>query len=1110
MNGYRRLLVLAAGAAAALLAQTLSARQQTIAADTARREAAWRANNVGVAHLEQFDFGAAEASFRDALTRDSSMGIARLNLGIALFYGGKAAEARPELDASRTMLPGRLEPDYVLGLIARADDRVDDALAAFSRVNAADPTDVGTAVNLGQVLLQQRKYPEAIERFRAALAAEPYNATAAYGLATALIRSGSSDGAAAMDRFQTLRGSGYAVTFSATYLEQGRYAEAIASTGAEPGLVDQKTPDVHFADASASIPASPAAGPPPADAPGGVALADMDGDGDLDLLDAGPGGVRWFRNDRGRFTAAPRLPGEIPGVPAFAAVAGDYDNDGATDLLILRASGLALLHRTSGGAFQDSTASAGLASETLTARTAAWVDADHDGDLDLVVAGSGRDGTPALRFLRNNGNGTFSDITGTAGVSSPAAVTAIVPTDFDNRRDVDLLLTRQSGGPALFSNRRDGTFLDVAGAVGLQGGDAVAMAAAADVNKDGYVDFFFARPEGVGRFALSDGRGKYVTRDAPESTAGAQAAQFIDYDGDGLLDLLAVSPKGAVLLRNVGDNWSDVTSVALPPGLSRGTTAPVSVASGDVDGDGRPDVVLRSGGALTLWHNDSRRGASLRVGLRGRVSNRGGVGAKVEMRAGSLRSRIETYAASPAPGASDVIFGLGARPQADAVRVLWPSGVLQAETSGGAANSALAGRLDVEELDRKPSSCPFLYAWDGTRFAFVTDFLGGGEMGYLVTPGTRNSPIPEEYVRIPGDRLVARDGRLELRVTNELEEALFLDRLQLIAVSHPAGTEVYPNAGLKETAEPFVLFKTRAPRALIAATDDRGRDVRDALAQVDRQYADGFALDAIRGYAAPHGLVLTLPPAAAGRRLLLLTGWTDYAFSRDNVAAAQRGLAMTPPSLQVEEARGGWRTIVADIGFPSGRPQTVTVDLTGKLPPGATRVRINTTMRIYWDQVVVGESEPAIEAQLARLEAAKADLRWRGFSEETAPDGREPWTYTYDVVSRLSPWKLLPGRYTREGDVRPLLARTDDLFVVSRPGDEIALSFDASALPPLPEGWTRTYLLYGDGFSKEMDLHSSSPDTLDPLPFHGMSSYPYRPQRVVSLDAGPSRLPRAL
>jgi hypothetical protein len=104
-------------------------------------------------------------------------------------------------------------------------------------------------------------------------------------------------------------------------------------------------------------------------------------------------------------------------------------------------------------------------------------------------------------------------------------------------------------------------------------------------------------------------------------------------------------------------------------------------------------------------------------------------------------------------------------------------------------------------------------------------------------------------------------------------------------------------------------------------------------------------------------------------------------------------------------------------------------------------------------------------------------------------------------VSALSPWKVFPGRYTRTGDVRELLAAVDDAFVVSRPGDEVALSFDAAALPPLPDGWRRTYLLHSDGFSKEMDIHSATPDVLGPLPFHGMTRYPYAPPESYPMTA---------
>jgi tetratricopeptide (TPR) repeat protein len=1053
------------------------------------RENAYRANNIGVARLEQYDFPAAVAAFRRALELDPALSLARLNLGIALFYAGEQDEARKELEAAKTALPDRPQADYVLGLIARAADRTDDAVRAFSRVHELDPTDAGAAINLGQLLVQQRKFDEALKLLRPAVESEPFNATAAYGLATALVRSGAAEeGRVAMDKFQKLRESGYAVTFSQAYLEQGRYAEAVASTGAEAGLLNEAIPAVRF---------TPAAGPTEATPPGGsVTLADLDGDGDLDLIEADALGLRLYRNDRGRFTAMP-VGAQLPG-PPVGVVAGDCDNDGDADLLVLRASGVSLLRQEAKGRFVDATSAAGLAGFTAAARTAAWLDADHDGDLDLLIGGA----AGATRLYRNSGKATFEDITAAAGLQGLPALAAVVPTDYDNRRDIDMLLVPASGSPALYRNMRDGTFKNVAADVGLMLEGTSLMAAAGDVNKDGYVDFFFARAGAPGTFALSDGRGRFTLSAADPVTADAHAAQFIDYDNDGLLDLVAVTPGGIRVLRNLGSRWMDVSAAAMPGPSAALDPGSATLAAGDTDGDGDTDVIVRGRAPAILRNDGGDKGGAVRVQLTARVSNRSGLGTKIEMRAGSLRQRMENYSATPSPAPADIVFGIGARAGADVVRVLWPSGILQAEAaaigagrgSSDANQAALTGLVKIEELDRKPSSCPFLFTWNGERFEFLTDFLGGGEMGYWEAPGQRNVPDPDEYVRIPGDKLQPREGRLELRVTNELEEALFLDRTQLVAVDHPRGTEVYPNEGLRTEVQPFRLVTAQTIQPLAAAADEHGHDVLDQLNAVDRRYPDDFGKEPVRGYAVEHSLTLTLPPAAAGgRRVLLMTGWTDYSFSGDNVAAHQRGLKMTPPMLQVPDGPGRWRTVIDDIGFPVGRPQTVPVDLTGAVSRDVTRVRIVTTMRVYWDQLVVATTDETLTPLFTRLEPRTADLRWRGFSAEVTPDGKEPFTYDYTRVSQDSPWKLMPGRYTRLGDVRELLLKTDDLFVIARPGDEVALSFDAAALPRLPAGWTRTFLLYGSGYSKEMDLNSSSPDELAPLPFAGMKQYPYRP-----------------
>jgi hypothetical protein len=369
----------------------------------------------------------------------------------------------------------------------------------------------------------------------------------------------------------------------------------------------------------------------------------------------------------------------------------------------------------------------------------------------------------------------------------------------------------------------------------------------------------------------------------------------------------------------------------------------------------------------------------VRVNLAGKVSNRSGVGSKIEMRAGSLAQKLETYSASPAPAPADVIFGLGTRTVVDAIRVLWPAGIVQAETELANTGSPVTV-VTLTELDRKPSSCPYLYVWNGERFEFVTDFMGGGEMGHLDAPGSYNTPDPDEYVRIRSDQLRERNGRYELRVTNELEEAVFFDWLQLISVAHPAATQVYPNEGLTVPPQPFKIHHTAGARPPLAAIDEHGHDVRSRIVDLDRMYADDFDLLPIRGYASDHELTLQLDPGVSprARMVLLLTGWTDYAWSSDNLAASQSGKSLRLPALQVKDRSGSWKTVIKNVGIPVGRPQTVVVDLTGKFLSASREVRIVTNMRIYWDQILFDTSHGNFPVQVHRLDPVVADLRWRG------------------------------------------------------------------------------------------------------------------------------------
>ena len=745
------------------------------------------------------------------------------------------------------------------------------------------------------------------------------------------------------------------------------------------------------------------------------------------------------------------------------------------------------------GRFADTTSDAALPATAGLPPTAAFADVDHDGDLDIVLAGL---------LLRNNGDGSFADVTEAAGVSAMGDALAVVPTDFDNGRDLDLAVVRRDQSPLLLRNLRDGRFEDVAAAAGLEAPGPFLSVAAGDINKDFFPDFVLGTGD-TATLALSDGRGRFAMTPGPAGSGGAQAVQALDYDNDGLLDLLLATEKGPRLFRNLGSGWADVTEAAFPSALRDTGLAAAALGVADLDADGDPDVLVANEAGTHLWLNDGGNAhRSFVVDLEGRVSSKGAVGAKVALRAGSLKQKIETSATVPMVAPADVQFGLGNRAGPDTVRVIWVSGIVQTETEfPEATTEATRTATQLLELDRKPSSCPYLYAWDGERFAFVTDFLGAGEMGYWVAPGVRSHPDPLEYVRVAPSQLRAKDGRYELRVTNELEEVMYLDEVRLLAVEHPVGVEVYPDEGMTGTPKEFRLFGARdlrIPRVL----DASGADATESARRVDQSSSR----------ASPCAASVATPPSTpspwtwAGSRSP--TGFSCSPAGRTTRSPATTwppprwAWASSPRDSRWRPPRAGGRSRCRTSGFPSADPRRWS-SISRRFPSVRRgRVRLVTNMRLYWDRIAVGEAVPGLLAEPLPVEPAVAHLSERGFSAERFVDGKGPLSFDYARVGWASPWKVMPGRYTREGDVRGLLASADDLFVVSKPGDLIALSFEA--LPPLGPGRERTFLLQGDGFSKEMDINSSSPDVVWPLPYHGMSSYPYpiseRPDRLARQD----------
>jgi hypothetical protein len=488
----------------------------------------------------------------------------------------------------------------------------------------------------------------------------------------------------------------------------------------------------------------------------------------------------------------------------------------------------------------------------------------------------------------------------------------------------------------------------------------------------------------------------------------------------------------------------------------------------------------------------------LRLALRGLNDNKSAIGTKVEVFSDGIRQKFEIYGSSGYLGQNSLYLtvGLGQAKEADVVRMLWPTGVLQDEIEVTADREH-----SYTELDRRGSSCPTLFVWDGKHYQLVGDMLGAGVVGHWIGPAQRNIPRPTEYIKVDRQTLREKNGKLSFRFMEPLEEVVYLDQVRLFAVDHPATFDVYPNEYFA-SSPPYPAFKviaSRNPRPPAGARDDRGHDVLPDL--LARRYFGDFELLPFHGFTKLHSLELDLgEPYRGGPLWLLLHGEVEYFTATSMFAGYQAGVEGVPPYVEAQDGSGKWQRVIDDMGFPAGGARTMTADLTDKLPQGTQRIRISTNLQIYWNSILISRTEQDQNVRLTAVPLARADLRFHGFplKIENQPPGNV--RYVYEKASATGPYTRPVGTYTRYGDVRPLLTASDDRFVVLGSGDEVALDFDPSKLPALPQGWVRDYFFQAAGYEKDMDFYAAEGNTVDPLPFHNMGTYPYPAGKLFPLD----------
>jgi hypothetical protein len=680
-------------------------------------------------------------------------------------------------------------------------------------------------------------------------------------------------------------------------------------------------------------------------------------------------------------------------------------------------------------------------------------DFDNDGMPDLCVL------TTHSAALYRNVDGRFRKQADLAQGEFREAVWI----DFDHDYDLDLVLLGDRS--KLLRNNGQAGFSDETARFPFVKGRALS-ATRFDLEPDtpGF-DLVVSYADRAGVLYRDKLGGSYEAVTIPQLPAGATALCGADLNHDSRTDL-AAQPDLVLLNRPAGFEKTDRRPPIGVPFPQRG----------------RLDRVYTKNDALLLDRDVTPDyGDWIGIALTGVKNLKSAIGSKVEVKAGSSYEK-QIYQGLP------LVFRLGSHGAVDTVRITWPNGLIQNET-----NPPVNRLLAIKEAPRLSGSCPMIFTWNGQHFAFITDVLGVAPLGASSGDG-RYFPVDhDEYVWISGDQLRQRDGAYEVRITEELREVSYIDQVKLLALDHPADLEIVTNEKFKSPPFPeFRLYGVKRRIHAVSARDQNGRDVRAALLRRDLVYPDTFRRDHA-GVAEMHTLDLDFGQAAPDNRaVLILHGWVDWADGSTFLAAMQEHQDLTFPYLQVKDAAGHWRTVVGDMGTPSGKPKTMAVDLSGKFLSASREVRIVTNLCVYWDEIFLVDSAAAPPARLTAAPILSADLHFRGFSQVTIhPERKQPEKFNYQVVSGTTMWNPTSGKYTRYGDVRPLLAEPDDRMVIMGSGDELVLRYDAAGLPPAARGWKRDFLLLVDGWAKDADANTAFSQTVLPLPFHAMSSYPY-------------------
>ncbi len=966
----------------------------------------------GHAAAARWDQPGATAAFRKALDADPTSTPARLNLGLAQLLDSNAEDAVATLKPLLDRPPVSTQMEYLYGLSLLKAGKPEDAIEHLRRASDAAPHESSVLFQYGVALLESKKSEEAAAVLRNVIDLDRFHITAPFRLARIERAAGRTEEA---DRWMLKSEQNRAILGTDASDREARGLNRFTKPldpplGWEPKEKGKSVRYVDLQDPFQSEINFVALGSL-------VAVIGRTGNGAPEFLAHSKDSWKVVHFSGGKLNEIESSIEDLPVAYISDVSVGDFDNDGFTDVFIVGTPHATFLRQQANHRFTNDTNQAGLGD--IMASQSCAMDIDHDGDLDLLIALYDQ----KLSYFQNDGKGNFTDLSALLALpdswatGSKGRIATVSIGDVNDDDSTDLLATFGNAA-SLLQNRGSYDFRTVFGSEI----PSTVLSDLDDLNNDGQLEAaYVVCDESIcakGHIAFTDQNVKQIEfHDMP-----APSLNLLDYDSDGFVDVLLSNQNNFHLWRNRGTHgWNEVTGEtgldSIIPITTSSELVPPRIRVQDVDGDGDTDIIIEEiGGSMRILRADSNeRAKALNLSLEGTKSNRSGIGARVDIRAGSARI-FRNITSQP------ITIGVGDFEKLDLVKILWPNGATDAFT-----NVPVDKPLHVVETTVTLGSCPHLYVWDNDQFRFVTDILGNAPLGLPYAPGkylaADTSEIvwlgneqnvsfvephqsPERKRGVAGARIPSRTNAsgnpfppnmpadpkhdtssfrhsifdirhsaepvarasdseesqrlVTIEITDELRELLYLDDVKLLVVDHPNDVEVHPND--KVIPPPFPnseVWSVRNARPPIHAVNDAGQDVSSSLTAVDNIKVGPRKLRSpqLKGLAETTSLTLDFGPIDTTKpNTLVMNGWLHWGGASSNIAAAQNPTLGNPfPRLEAMTGDGTWQPVDVVVGAPSGKTKTILVNLTNKLPADTKQLRLTWGLEVFWDRIALAE-----------------------------------------------------------------------------------------------------------------------------------------------------------